>query len=213
MNAPLILYAGTLAQGAPLVAAAVAHRPVRGARAWILIWCAFLLVESGIQYWFAAHSIRNLWLYYWLAPIDGTILLWALSGWQRSDLARLTMRIAILPFVGTLVLLSILVEDTSFFSRVAEPLAGLVGLFAATFTLVACARRASGDLLRQDWFWVCAGVALYQATLSMIGPFSALLVGTDPAKVKLALQFDQALSILCFLAIARGMTCPTTTAL
>ena len=60
--------------------------------------------------------------------------------------------------------LTFAVEDTSSFSRVADPLANLVGLSAAAFTLVARSHVASGLLLRKDWFWVSGGMVLYFGT-------------------------------------------------
>ena len=90
-------------------------------------------------------------------------------------------------------------------------MASLVGLSAAAYTLVARSRTATGDLLRQDWFWVSAGMALYLGTFSMIDPLSALLVGSDPVLMVRAYQFEAVLAVVAFLAIARGMTCTTAT--
>jgi hypothetical protein len=208
---PILLHLSTLAEAAPLIAAAVVRRPARGARAWVLVWCAVLLAESGISYWLSWNGVHNLWLEYFFTPVTGATVLWALSFWQTSDLARLTMRLAIVPFLPVWAVLTIFFEDTSFFSRAADSVASLVGLSAAAYTLVARSRTATGDLLRQDWFWVSAGMALYLGTFSMIDPLSALLVGSDPVLMVRAYQFEAVLAVVAFLAIARGMTCTTAT--
>lgn len=208
MKPPALLYLAAFSEAAPLIAAAAARRPVRGARAWVLVWCAVLVVEGGTQAWLGTHGIRNLWLSYIFTPAAGAILLWALSCWQPGEVARITMRLAILPFLVVGGVLALAVDNTSSFSRAAEPLAYLVGLIAAAITLVARSRAATGDLLRQDWVWVSAGVALYTGTYSMIGPLSALLVGSDPVLLTRAYQFGAVLCIAAFLAIAKGMTCP-----
>jgi hypothetical protein len=202
------LYLAGLSEAFPLAGAAAARRPVHGGRAWVLLWSALLLVESGIELWLAVHGVRNVWLSYIFSPVANATLLWALSCWQVSDLARLTMRLAIVPLLAVWAVLTLAFEDTSSFSRAADPLAYLVGLFAAAFTLIGRSRVSTSDLLRQDWFWVSAGLALYTGTFSMVGPLSALLVGSEPALMVKAYQFEAALSVVAFLAIARGVTCP-----
>jgi hypothetical protein len=210
VRAPILLYLAAISEAAPLVAASVARRPARGARAWVLVWSALLVTEGGVQAWLGMHRVHNLWLSYIFTPAAGATLLWALSCWQPSEVARLTMRLAILPFLVMWAVLALAFDNTSSFSRAAEPLAYLVGLLAAAFTLIARSRAATGDLLHQDWLWVSGGVAMYTGTYSMIGPLSALLVGGDPNLLNRAYQFGAALCIVAFLAIARGMACPAT---
>jgi hypothetical protein len=200
-----------LSEALPLVAAVAARRRAGGARTWVLVWCALLLVESGIEYSLSVRGIHNIWVSYLFSPVVNAAILWALSCWQVSDLARLTMRLAIAPLLAVWVVLTLAFEDTSSFSRAADPLAYLVGLFAAAYTLVSRSRASTGDLLRQDWFWVSAGTALYLGTFSMIGPLSAMLVGSDIVLMSRAYQFEAVLSIAAFLAIAKGMMCPAAT--
>jgi hypothetical protein len=211
VKAPVLLYLAAVSEAAPLVAAAVVWRPVRGARAWVLVWCALLVTEGGIQYWLGMRGIHNLWLSYVFTPAAGVTLLWALSCWQPGEVGRLTMRLAIPPFLVVWAVLALAFDRTSSFSRAAEPLAYIVGLLAAAVTLIARSRAPTGDLLHQDWFWVSAGVALYTGSYSMIGPLSVLLVGSNPVLLARAYEFGAALSTVAFLAIARGMMCPAAT--
>ena len=210
MRIPLLLYLSGLSETAPLVAAALARHPARGARAWILAWSAVLFVESAIFLWLALRGIHNVWLSYLFSPVANAMVLWALSCWQVSDLARLTLRLAIIPTLAAWLVLTLAFEDTSSFSRAAEPLICLVGLLAAAATLVARSRTATGDLLQRDWFWVSAGLALYLGTFSTVGPLSAMLVGSDAVLMARAYEFQAALSVVAFLAIARGMWCAAT---
>ena len=202
-------YLGAVSQAAPLVAAALARRPVWGARAWVLAWCGLLVGGDGVYLWLAWRDAHNLWLAYFLTPIGVALVLWTLSLWQTGDLSRLTMRLAIVPFLIVWSVLTLVVDDTSTFSRAASPMASLVGLAAAAFTLLARSRSASGSLLRQDWFWVSAGIALYFGTSSALGPLGALLVGEAPQLVIRAYEVKALLDVLAFLLIARGVTCPT----
>lgn len=211
MRVPLLAYLAIVSEAAPLAAALVARRPQRGVRAWILAWCAVLLVVDGVTVWLALHGIHNLWLFNFFTPASVAVVLWALSHWQTGDLSRLTMRLAIVPFLLVWTGLTLAVEDTSAFSRAADPMASIVGLGAAAFTLLARSRSASGALLRHDWFWVSAGIALYFGASSALAPLSALLVASAPQLLYRAYELKAGLDILAFLAIARGVTCPTET--
>ena len=211
MRVPLVVQLAVASQAVPLVAVAVARRSVRGARTWVLGWCLFLLAGDLVGRLPAQHGAPNLWLAYLFVPAGCVLALWALSFWQQGEVARLTFRIATVPFVLVWVVLTVALEDTSTFSRAAEPTAKLVTLGAATFTLVAGSLRARGDLLRADWFWVSAGMALYFGASSALGPLSAILVGTDLQLLDQAYQVKALVDIFAFLLIARGVTCPAAT--
>jgi hypothetical protein len=208
VKVPLLIHLSVWCEAAPLVAVVVARRPVRGARAWVVGWSVLLLVENLILYQLAARRIHNLWVPYIFTPATTAALLWALSLWQIRDIARLTMRLSIVPFLVTWAVVALAFDSTSSFSRAAQPLAYVVGLFAAAYTLVALSRAVTSDLLRQDWFWVSAGLVLYLGTFSMIGPLSSLLAGTDVLVMVRAYEFEATLSIVAFLAIARGVSLP-----
>jgi hypothetical protein len=194
-----------------LVAAVVARRPLRGARVWILAWCAILVTADATSLWLGRHNVSNLVVFNLLSPACLAIVLWALSDWQHAELPRLTLRLAIIPFLAAWGVLTFALEDTSSFSRVADPLTSLVGLGAAAFTLVAKSHRAGGSLLRQDWFWVSGGMVLYFGTAAMLQPLSALLVGNAPQLVIRAYEIKSVLDVFAFLLIARGVVCPTET--
>jgi hypothetical protein len=210
VHVPLIFHLGAAAEAAPLVAAAVVRRRLRGPRLWIAVWCAVLTAANALQLWLGSRGARNLWIGY-IVVAASALVLWALSYWQTGETARLTFRVAVVPFLVIWAFLTLAVEDTSSFSRAAEPMAYLVCLAAAAYTLLARSLASSAALTRQDWFWVSAGLALYFGTWSAVGPLSALLVGQAPELLRRAYEVQMALTIAAFLAIVRGMTCPATT--
>jgi len=195
----------------PLLAVIALRRRVRGARLWVVAWCTFLLAWDLTSLCVSWHGHSNLWLTYVLEPVGIALVLWSLSLWQLRELPRLTMRFALVPFVVAWVVLTVAFEDTSGFSRAADPMAALLGLGAAAYTLLARAGRSRGDLLRCDWLWVCGGMALYFGTGTALQPLAALLIAQDPQLVVLAYDAKAALDVAAFLAIARGVTCPTGT--
>jgi len=200
------MYGAAIACGVPLLVAAVRRIP-RGARAWVVAWSTLNFLEGGAEFVLAQKGYHNLWLPYVFQPIEGAAALWAFSCWQESEVARLTMRVAIVPLVVVEVIASVFLENTAFFSRAVIPLTSLVGLYAAASTLVAKSHASTGDLLRQDWLWISTGAALFFATISMFGPLSALLLSNLRLFV-LAYQVEAAITILAFLAIAWGMWLP-----
>ena len=206
---PPLLYFAIAAETLPLVAAGVLRRGGRGARGWVLAWCGLLTAGNLTQAWLGGHGINNLWISYVVNPAGGALVLWALSCWLTREMPRLTMRLMIVPFLVVWAVLALAFDRASTFSRAAEPLANLVCLGAAAFTLVARSRTSSADLMRQDWFWVSAGMTLYFGTLATRSPLSALLVSSDPALMVRAYEVAAALCIGAFLAITRGVTCPT----
>lgn len=204
-----MLYLAVAAETLPLVAAAVLRRGGSGARGWVLVWCGLLTAGNLTQAWLGAHHVNNLWMSYVVNPLGTALALWALSCWLTREMPRLTMRLMIVPFLLVWAVLALAFDRTSTFSRAAEPLADLVGLGAAAYTLVTRSRTSSAEPLRQDWFWVSAGMALYFGTLATRSPLSALLVASEPALMIRAYEVAGALCIVALLAITRGVTCPT----
>ncbi|MGD0993573.1 MAG: hypothetical protein ABR998_13990 [Gemmatimonadales bacterium] len=210
MRIPLFLYLGAAAEAAPLVAAAVVRRPQRGARFWILAWCGLLISADALQLWLALHGMRNLWVGY-VGTVAGALVLWALSFWQTGSTERLTLRVATILFLAVWVMLTVAVENTSSFSRAGNPMANVVCLVAAAYTLLARSSRSGGGLMGQDWFWASAGLALYFAVWSSVDLMRALLFGHDALLMVRLLEVGMVLNIVAFLAIARGVTCPAET--
>lgn len=211
MRAPLLAYVAVFSQAAPLFAAAAWRRHGSGTRRWVLGWCALLLVVDCVSGWLGSHGAHNIFLSNLVIPASVAVVLWTLSLWQTGDLGRLTMRLAIVPFLLVWTVLTLAVEDFSTFSRAADPMASIVGLGAAAFTLLARSSASQGDLSRRDWFWVTGGMALCFATSSALGPLSALLVASAPQLLDRAYELKAGLDIVAFLLIARGVTCPAET--
>jgi len=211
MPIPWLLYPGAIAQVVPLAAAAVTRRSVRGARAWVIAWCAVLILGDGLSLSLGLRRHANLFVANLSTPVAVALVLWALSIWQTGEVARLAFRLAIVPYLLAWTALTLAFDQIETFSRVADPMSNLVALGAAAFTLIARSRHVEGSLHRQDWFWITGGMALYFGTASALAPLSALIVGGSPALVIRAFEFKSALDVFAFLAIARGVTCPAAT--
>jgi hypothetical protein len=187
---------------------AVQQRWPRGARAWVAAWVAYLLAIDLLAASFAIRRVPNLWINYVLMPVSVGLALWALSLWQANEVWRLTFRIAIVPLLLAWGILTLALEDTSTFSRAAEPMVKLVTLGAAAFTLLSGSLAQRGDLLRQDWFWISAGMVLYFGSGATLGPVSALLKVSPPQLLTFVYVVWTSISSLSFLLIAKGMACP-----
>jgi hypothetical protein len=209
---PPLLYLGSAAEALPLIAAVAARRPVReaGAGRWLAVWSGVLVAADGLQLVLALRGLHNLWISY-VATAASALVLWALSCWQIRDTARLTLRMAVVPFLVVWAVLTVVVEDTSTFSRAAEPMADLICLAAAAYTLLVRSFRSRADVLRQGWFWGSAGLALYFGVWSAMGPLGSLLVHSTPSLLAVTYQVAMLLNIVAFAAVARGVTCPEAT--
>lgn len=214
MRAPPLLIAiaviGTVAEAVPLVVLVAQWRRPRGARAWVAGWVAYLLLIDLASLALTVTRHQNLWLNTVLMPVSVGLALWALSGWQVSDLWRLTFRVAIVPLLLAWAVLTIAVEDSSSFSSAAEPMVKLVTLAAAAFTLLSGSLARRGDLLRQDWFWISAGMVLYFGVGATLGPVSQLLVHRAPQFLQFVVGVWALAVGAAFLLIAKGLTCSPT---
>ena len=193
----------------PLIAALVWRPRLHGARAWIFGWCVYMAVGEGVSFGMALSGINNHLLDYLTLPIAGALLLWGLSLWQTRPLPRLTLRAVIPFFLLTWVGLAILVEDRNNFSSAAEPMYNLLGLGTAVFTLMTRSSEEVGALTDRDWFWICGGLALYFGTASTLSPIAKYLMDHNQGLVNKAYEVKSAADVLAYLAIARGITCPT----
>lgn len=206
MRIPLLVHLGAAAEAAPLVVAAVAWRPQRGARRWVLAWSGVLVTADAVQLWLAVHGVRNLWVGY-VGTVAGALVLWGLAFWQTGATQRLALRVATALFLVVWVVLTVGVDNTSELSRAGSPMANVVCLVAAAYTLLARSLSSRGDLLDQDWFWVTTGLALYFAIWTAMDLMRALLFGRDFLLMSRLEQVGFALNIVAFLAIARGVGC------
>jgi hypothetical protein len=195
-------------EAAPLAATALFGGWKPGVHRWMLAWVGVQCAEEAAEVTFGLLGRHNLWLGYLFEPAAAAILLWTLSLWQTGTLARLTYRLAIPVTLLVYVLFTLALDNTSTFSRVAQPMLYIVGLGASAWTLVARSHAAAGDLLRQDWFWVCGGLVLFFGTFSSLGPVSRLLIANDPAMLGNLYTFSLGLMAVGFVAIAFGLTRP-----
>lgn len=151
---------------------------------------------------------NNHWVNYVATPISGGLALWALSHWQKSSLAALSVRLLV-PLLGiTWVGIVVRFENTKTFSLLAEPFAGLLILGAAIYTLISRAFAETGNLLKQDWLWVALGMALYSGVAVALPPTSYWLLARHPELVVKAYEVKSGIEILALLLISRGMLCP-----
>ena len=208
MRIPLIAHVATLSQTLPILATLRHGRTLPEARRWIVVWAVVLLVYDGTSLWLGAvNSTGNLWIGYISGPLEVGAALMALSLWQYTPLSRIAFRYAIPVFAVAWVALVVLVEDTSTFSLTTGPLKSLLLLSASVGTLLVCVLRHEGGLLRQDWFWVCLGLALRYGSNTALDPIARVL-GQDFSALDTLYQSKAWLDVVASLVIARGILCP-----
>jgi hypothetical protein len=204
----LLVHLWPVAQLGPLVAWAVWRPRLRGARAWVLAWCALLVAVDALSLLSWGRNVHDLWITYLATPVEVTLLLWAFSLWQKREFPRLTMRLVIVPFVLISVVLLLTFENTSAVSAALKPMGSLVALGAAAFTLFARGAGARHGMLRADWFWISGGTALYFLAAGIVGTASALSAGGAAALAVGVYEVQAVVNLTAFLAMARGIACP-----
>jgi len=176
------------------VAALVKRERPQGPRLWILVWLVALFLSDCVAWWLGINHQNNRWLSYVSTPI-------------QTAVARATIRNSI-PLVLLAVTVLSLLEDRMNFSRYTEPVPATVTMFVALYTVTVRSTDEMNPLLRQDWFWICIGVAVKHGATSALTPFAEAFVHSDPDLVIRAYQIMLAIYVTAMAALTTGMLCP-----
>ena len=183
MRAPGIIYVATAAPLLPLLGGVLRAGRLPPGRRWFVFWSAAITAANVAALALALQNRNNHWLNYLSTPIAGAIALWALSYWQIRSLPTLSLRLLV-PLLGmTWIGIVLRFENTQTFSLLAEPFAGLLIMAATVYTLIARAFAETADLFKQDWFWICVGLALYSGVAVGLPPTSHWLLARHPELV------------------------------
>ncbi len=204
----LLIYIASFSQLLPLVAGLPARRWSISPRGLVILWSTLYFIGDATAFTLARRHTNNHFLTYIFMPVQGAVTFWALSLWQRREVHRIAIRLAIPIFWLAWVVLVLTVENTQNFSAVAEPMYSLLGLTVTIVTLLSRSLVESEPLMRRDWFWVCLGLALHFGFEAALTPFAAAYVRTNPAMVVHALGLRAMITLLAFSMIALGVLCP-----
>ena len=203
----LIVHVGVMSVLAPLGTAYLRRRQLTPAQFWVFIWLFLLAIMNIIGYVVGRLHYNNHFLTYVFTPFQDAAILWALSLYQLQPVVRAAIRIAIPVFVVAWALALPLIENVNNFSLFAEPVYSILALGAAVYTLASRSSEATEPVQQQDWFWICAGLALYFAALTVMLPLSATFVYSRPDIVIRAYNVNSVVSIVAFACIANGFLC------
>jgi signal transduction histidine kinase len=162
---PLIAFIAAGMQLVPVAVALARPRWLRGPRLGVAIWLVLLALMdvSGLAWTFWLKLGNNHAITYIFAPVQGAVLLWAISLWQVRPVLRTTVRLLIPLLLAWWAANIALIENLDSFSVVGSPVYHLIALSAALLALVTRARDAEEPLLRADWLWILVGIALFFA--------------------------------------------------
>jgi hypothetical protein len=205
---PAVFYARSAFQVLPAIAALRHRRHLPPPRRWIVGWGLAGLVFDGISLSYALRQQNNHWLSYISAPSLVVIVLVALSLWNPTSSGRRLLRISALAYVATVLMLVVLVESTSTFSLLRQPIESLLIVAASLGTLLVLVRQEQGSLFQRDWFWICTGLALRYGGAVALDPLARLLIGDSESVVLSALKVKAVVDMAAYLLIARGVWCP-----
>lgn len=208
MQVPWILHVAAASTAFPVLTGLVARQRLSTARWLVFSWAALAFLTTVAQRAIAYSGHSNLWLGYITLPGSCILALAALALWQTREVPRQVIRATIPVSLVAGAVVVLLVENTRSFSVIAAPMFALVGLGAALLTLVARASDESEPLLRQDWFWISGGMALYFGALAALMPMARLLIGAHEELVNRAWQLWGVSAIVANVAVAVGMLCP-----
>ena len=211
MRPQWIAYASVWCQLLIFLAGYAVPRRLDQAKIWTMFWAITYFIMNLAARYLGVHHLYNGIINYVTLPVHAIQILMALSYWQRSPTARLTIRLSIPVLVIAIIALTLTIEDVNLPSVVAEPVYSLAALGAATFTVVSLSAHEDGSVFRQAWFWVCAGLILHFGTLAVMTPIAKATVLHDVALYTKVVVLRLWVNVVAELLILIGILCPLTT--
>ena len=139
------------------------RRPMRPALKVLAIYLTFSVAEDlYMGYLGAVRHQNNLWVSYITSPLNATLILWSFTYWQRTEVAKLALRITAAMYGVLSVLLLLTLETPDSFATYSYPIQSVIVLAVAVHTFVTRARETDQPLPYHDWFWICIGWAVLQ---------------------------------------------------
>jgi hypothetical protein len=209
LKAPWIIYVSVYCQLLIFLAGCVTPSRQDPPRIWIMFWAILYFMANIAAQYLGRHQLYNHFISSIILPVQAWQILWALSLWQRSATARLTMRLCIPPLVVAIIVLTLTVEDYHTYSTVAEPVYSMVALGCAVFTILSLSAHEEESLLHRAWFWVCAGLILHFGVLAIWTPLAKALLN-DLATFRQAAIIRTWINVIALLLITIGILCPRT---
>jgi hypothetical protein len=203
-----IAYLATLMQAVPVLTAVLSRHGFAGPRRWIAAWCLLGLAGDATLEMF--NHINNLWVIYLVVPLMGAVALYAMAAWQNAELSRIAIWLMIPLSVAAWFLVLLSFEDWTSFSLVVEPMYDILCLGAALFTMGARGLREDTPLVRQDWFWLCGGLAVYYGAAAGSSPLLAAVVRSREDLAFRALTLVALLNIVAYVLLTIGFACRPT---
>lgn len=205
---PMIVHVGVASQALPLVAilATRGRRPPAPYRQIALLCCFFLLSDS-IMLFIRAMAGYNLWVSWFMQPIEVGCTLWILSAWQPTAKLKSIYLLAIPISAALTAILLVLTDPVATFDLYIGPLLSLLALAGALHTLVNLSLLSRDLLTQQEWFWVCGGLALFWVAYVPVDTFIAAVWGANDDLARIASHVRTSLLPVPFLLITWGVLC------
>jgi hypothetical protein len=208
MSIPALIYVVSAAQGLPVIAVAfVGGRQPLVSHKRLAIMGSVLVFGDALSVLATALFHYNLWIQWFMMPLEMLMTLWILASWHSPRFRRVYATVGIM--VSVLVGLFLTLPDRSrIFEQWLAPVIALMALVATVHTLVLLSVESFAPLTRQDWFWVCIGLALFWLMYVPIAPFADALVGSNTDWVMTAYIARAWVCLFSFLLMSWGVLCP-----
>lgn len=166
-----------------------------------------MFVSGAVDLTVAELAGRNEWVSVVTVPLEVSVVLLLLAEWQPTHFLRLAHLVAVpIALLGTAVVM-LAAGDVGAFSIWIAPGLALLALAGLLQTLVHSSLLSTESLMRQDWFWVCLGAAVFWLGFVTVPPFHRAFVESHPDWVRLAYLARAWVNIGAFLMVTWGVLC------
>ena len=153
------------------------------------------------------NHIHNLWLAQFFIPIQYCFLVWIFSIRLSKESVRQLFRWSIPFFVVAWVIIVSFFEDVNSFSIISSPLAYVLLIMVASYSLFDTNKDNSSPILKIPTFWISSGSLIYfSGTLALI-ILSNQFLKSSSESLKTAWMFQTTANIMSYLVFIGAFSC------
>ncbi len=206
MATPLIMYVGVAAQAMPVVTSMLVWgrnppAPVRQ----LCVLCIFF-IQSDVALAVARLWGPNRWVTWITHPVEVALTLWMLREMLAARSSRRWYTLAMpLVLLASLVSTLLVSDPVTGFDGLIGPFLSLVALIATLHTALGRTLQERNVLPAQDWFWLCAGLALFWLQYVAIDAFTIAVLDQHRDWAIIAYQARAAILPIAFGLLSWGV--------
>jgi hypothetical protein len=170
--------------------------------ALLFIFAAFI---EGLNFLSAANSINNVWLINIYSLIEGSILIFILSSWNKYRLLKQAFNLALIIYVLFWIVTTLIINNIFHFNEVEKTAKGILLILISGIILMQNTRTESVKLFRSFVFWITSAILIYFSLTLIIFTTAIHLLNGNHEAMEYSWQIHSVVNILTNIFFANGL--------